>query len=444
MAILVDGATRILIQGITGREAVSMTRGALDYGARVVAGVTPGKGGRDVHGVPVFDSVRQAIETVGRMDVSMVSVPAHGARDAVFEAAEAGIPLVVVTTERIPRRDVAEFLAYAAQHGCRVIGPNTLGLIAPGKTKVGSIGGPVEDTRRVYVPGPVGILSRSGGMTTEIASLLALHGLGQSTCISIGGDPLVGSSFADLYALFEADPGTGVVVMYTEPGGSMEADLADYLRRERPRTPGVVFVAGRFMDEMPGVRFGHAGTIVQGKSDSAAEKIRLLREAGLRVAEALSDIPALVREALAVGRKVPEWTAGAAEREPGAERQAPQAPSQPRAAGRAPGSGRQGGAGSDLAHAHTPGRGRFVNLDVAAGCAHAAGCRVCVDVCPVDIFAAVPTDDRTGGEWPAKVAVIGRLEDECILCGLCAEWCPEGVVEVVRLYDRPRSSSRGA
>jgi succinyl-CoA synthetase alpha subunit len=406
VAILIDAATRVLVQGITGREAVAMTRAGLDYGARLVAGVTPGKGGQEVHGVPVFDTVRRALAAVGPIDVAVVSVPPAAARDAVFEAADAGIPLVVVSTERVPRLDVAQLLAYASRRGCRVIGPNTMGLIAPGLTKVGSVGGPAADTRRAYAPGPVGILSRSGGMTTEIASLLTLHGLGQSTAVSIGGDPLVGSTFADLFPLFEADPQTRVVVMYAEPGGTMEADLAEYVRRERPRTPCVVFVAGRFMDEMRGVRFGHAGTIVQGRADSAAEKIRLLRDAGLHVAEALSDIPAIAAGLLGLPQPIERGEIGEVGSAP-AERRG----SAPPAKGREEG-------GTDV-------RGMFVNLRVRDGCAHAAGCRVCVDVCPVDIFAPNP-----GGE----AAVRGGLEDECILCGLCAERCPERVVDVVRLY----------
>lgn len=297
MAILVGEQTRILVQGITGREAVSMVRGGLDYGARIVAGVTPGKGGQVIHGVPVFDSVRQATART-QVDVAVVSVPAAFARDAAIEAADAGIPLVVITTERLPRKDVAQVLHFAQSRKVRVIGPNCLGIISPGKTKVGSIGGPAEDTRRTFRPGPVGIMSRSGGMSAELASLINLAGFGTSTCISVGGDPLIGSPFADLYRLFDADPETKAILVYTEPGGTMEQELAEYVVRERPRTPGVVFVAGQFMDEMQGMRFGHAGTIVQGKQDSAAEKMRLLRNAGLHVAESLSEIPALIKKVL--------------------------------------------------------------------------------------------------------------------------------------------------
>lgn len=298
MSRLLATETRILIQGITGREAIGMVRSGLDYGAKIVAGVTPGKGGQEVYGVPVFDTVEQA-QAHSPVDASMISVPPMLTRDAAMEAIEAGIALVVITTERIPRRDVAQILEAAQRRGVRVVGPNSLGLIAPGMSKIGSVGGSAADTARAYSPGPVGIMSRSGGMTTEIASLLTQSGIGQSICVSMGGDPIIGSDFADLYRALDADPQTQVVVIYTEPGGSLEVRLAEYLRRARPRTPGIVFIAGRFMDEMKGVRFGHAGTIVQGPGDSAGAKAELLAGAGLTVAENLSDLPRLVGEALA-------------------------------------------------------------------------------------------------------------------------------------------------
>ncbi|MDP2952471.1 MAG: succinate--CoA ligase subunit alpha, partial [Chloroflexota bacterium] len=213
MSILVDKGTRIIIQGITGREAVSFAKDSLDYGARVVGGVTPGRKGSDVHGVPVYDCVRD-ITRQGRVDASAIAVPAAFARDAAFEAIENGIPLVVLITERLPRRDVVQVLELARMRGTRFIGPNTMGLISPGKSKVGSIGGPAEDARKAFTPGPVGIMSRSGGMTTELSNLLTEHGLGQSTAISIGGDPIIGSSYTELLPLFEADPETRAVVIF--------------------------------------------------------------------------------------------------------------------------------------------------------------------------------------------------------------------------------------
>ncbi|MGB6836603.1 MAG: succinate--CoA ligase subunit alpha [Dehalococcoidia bacterium] len=297
MSILVDESTRIIIQGITGREAATMTRDIMDYGGKVVGGVTPGRGGRDVHGVPVFDTVRQ-ITARERVDASILAVPAGFVRDAAFEAIEAGVPLLVILTERIPRRDVVQILELAHLRGSRVIGPNTMGLISPGKTKVGSVGGPAVDTRKSFVPGRVGIMSRSGGMTTELANLLTQSGLGQSTAISMGGDPIIGSTFVELLPLWEADPETEAVVIFCEPGGPMEADLAEKVGRDGSRLPIVAFIAGHFAAEMPGVRFGHAGSIVEGKADTAEEKARLMREAGIVVAEDFSQIPALVKEAM--------------------------------------------------------------------------------------------------------------------------------------------------
>ena len=305
MSILIDADTRIIVQGITGREAVSFTRDMLDYGAKVVGGVTPGRGGRDVLGVPVHDCVSQITERES-VDVSVLAVPAPALRDAAFEAIEAGIPLLVILTERVPRRDVAQVMELAALRGARVIGPNSMGLIAPGKSKVGPIGGPAEDAAKAFAPGPVGIMSRSGGMTTEIANLLTHHGLGQSTAVSMGGDPIVGCTFADLMPLWEADEDTKVVVIFGEPGGGLEGQLAEYVKTGGSRRlPIVAFIAGGFMDEMPGLRFGHAGTIVEGRADSAAEKARVLREAGVLVAEDLSMMPALVAEAMTKGTGEP-------------------------------------------------------------------------------------------------------------------------------------------
>jgi len=301
MSILIDKDTTFIIQGITGREAVNMTRECLNYGAKVVGGVTPGRKGRDVYGVPVFDTVRQITESM-HVDASVVTVPPAFSADAALEAIDAGIKLIVIVTERMPRGETAQVIEFADTHGARVIGPNCLGVISPGKSKVGGVGGPAEDTRKAYMPGPVGIMSRSGGMTTEIASTLTAAGLGQSTAISIGGDPIIGNTYADLMPLFEADLETRAIVVYSEPGGTMEAQLATYLQEHKSRLPVVAFMAGRFMDEMPGMRFGHAGTIVEGKADTSVEKIRRMREAGIAVAEEVSQIPTLVRERLRNGR----------------------------------------------------------------------------------------------------------------------------------------------
>jgi len=300
MSILIDAQTTFIVQGITGREAVNLTRECLDYaaGAKIVAGVTPGRRGREVHGVPVFDTVAQAVEHHGgAIDGSVVTVPTAFTRDAVFEALENGIKLIVIVTERIPRRDVAAMVELAALRGARIIGPNCLGIIVPDVIKMGGIGGPAKNAAQAYTPGPVGVISRSGGMTTEMSSTLSAAGLGQSTAVSIGGDAIIGSTYAELMPLFAADEQTRGIVIYTEPGGRMEAELASWVLagEERERLPIVAFMAGRFMDEMPGMSFGHAGTIVEGKEDTASEKIARLAHAGIDVAERIEDIPGMIR-----------------------------------------------------------------------------------------------------------------------------------------------------
>ncbi|HEY6395965.1 MAG TPA: CoA-binding protein [Solirubrobacteraceae bacterium] len=301
MSILIDEHTTFIVQGITGREAVNLTRECLDYGkgAKIVGGVTPGRLGRDVHGVPVFDTVAQAGEHHGGpIDGSVVTVPPAFTKDAVCEALENGIRLVVIVTERIPRRDVAEMVELASEREARIIGPNCLGIIVPDVIKMGGIGGPAKDAAKSYMPGPVGVISRSGGMTTEISSTLTAAGLGQSTAVSAGGDAIIGSTYAELMPLFEVDAQTQAIVIYTEPGGRMEADLSRWVTDNDSRLPIVAFMAGRFMDEMPGMSFGHAGTIVEGKADTASEKIARLTEAGITVAEEIAAIPQIIREKL--------------------------------------------------------------------------------------------------------------------------------------------------
>ena len=302
MSILLNDQFTFIVQGITGREAVNLTRECLDYGSKIVGGVTPGRKGREVHGVPVFDTVAQVVEHNGGEvpDGSVVTVPPAFTKDAVFEAIQGGIGLVVVVTERIPRRDVAQMVELAGMHGARIIGPNCLGLVAPGVAKMGGIGGPARNTEQAYQSGQVGVMSRSGGMTTEISSTLTAAGLGVSTAISIGGDPIIGSTYAELMPLFEADEQTQAIVIYTEPGGRMEAQLAEWVKENDSRLPIIAFMAGRFMDEeeMKGMSFGHAGTIVEGKEDTAAEKIARLEAAGIPVVERIDGIPDAVKAKL--------------------------------------------------------------------------------------------------------------------------------------------------
>ncbi|MBC8341522.1 MAG: CoA-binding protein [Proteobacteria bacterium] len=299
MSILINKDTSFIIQGITGREAVSLTRANLEYGANIIGGVTPGRAGRDIYGVTVFDCVRDVVEAKGQPEGSIVSVPPKFTKDAVFEALENGIKIIVIVTENIPRKEVAQMVELANLRGARIIGPNCLGLISPGEAKMGGVGGPVANTRQAYTKGNIGVMSRSGGMTTEIASTLTAAGLGQSTCVSIGGDAIVGTTYSELMPFFEADPETHAIAIYSEPGGRMEAELAEWVKVNNSRLPIVAFMAGRFMDEMQGMRFGHAGTIVEGKEDTTADKIERMEAAGISVAERIEEIPDLIRKRLA-------------------------------------------------------------------------------------------------------------------------------------------------
>jgi len=297
VAILADENTRVIVQGITGREAATFTKDMINYGTKVVAGVTPGKRGQEVHGVPVYDTVRQAVQNHSA-DATVISVPPALVKGAALEALENGIKLLVIISERVPRKDTVEILEVAKERNARVIGPNTLGLISPHRVKLGMAGGPVDDVKKAYMPGVVGIASRSGGMTTEIANLLTTNGIGQSTCIGIGGDPIVGSNFLDLVPLFAEDPETKVVVLFCEPGGSIEEKLSEWVIEEKITLPIIAFVAGRFVDNMPGVRFGHAATIVEGDKGTARGKIAMFQKAGIRVAESFSDIVSIAKEYL--------------------------------------------------------------------------------------------------------------------------------------------------
>ena len=300
MSILIDADTQILIQGITGREAQFLTKESLDYGARIVAGVTPGKGGQEVYGVPVYDCMKRAKED-HKFEDSLISVPPLAVRDAAFEAIEHGVKLLVINTERVPRKDVCELLAFAEEKGTQVVGPNSLGIISPGKSKLGGIGGSSRNTLSTFKPGPVGLISRSGGMTAEIANLLTQHGIGQSSCVSIGGDPLIGSGFVDIFRLFQSDPATLAVTMFCEPGGRLEEDFEDFYSAQASPKPVVAFVAGKFVDRIPGTRFGHAAVIVEADRGTTTKKTEMLRSAGVHVADRLSDIPKVLRELLKNG-----------------------------------------------------------------------------------------------------------------------------------------------
>jgi succinyl-CoA synthetase alpha subunit len=286
---LIGKDSKILVQGITGREASAMCADMLAYGTRICAGVTPGKGGQFVHDVPVYDTVKEAQDRHA-CDVSIISVPASAVFDAATEAITHGIKLLVIMSERVPRLDTARIIALGRNSGCTVIGPNTLGLIRPGVAKLGTIGGRVDNVRQSFTPGRVAILSRSGGMTTEISSFLTSKGIGQSIAVGVGGDPLIGADFCDLLHVLESDETTDSVVIYGEPGGTAEERLADRLRQRPSRLRINAFLSGRFVDEMEGIRFGHAAVIVEGGRGSVRGKTAALREAGVFVADKFDDI----------------------------------------------------------------------------------------------------------------------------------------------------------
>ena len=274
MSILVDQDTRLLVQGITGREGEFHARQMLEYGTKVVGGVTPGRGGQEVAGVPVFDTVSQAVKQTGA-NASIIYVPAPFAADAILEAADAGIALVVCITEGIPVLDMVKVVAHLKHGSTRLIGPNCPGLISPGKAKVGIMAG------HIHTPGSVGIVSRSGTLTYEIVTAMTAHGIGQSSVVGIGGDPINGTSFVDCLRLFQADPETKAIALVGEIGGTDEEAAAAFAR-EHVDKPIVGFIAG--LTAPPGKRMGHAGAIITGGTGSAQDKIRALESAGIEVA----------------------------------------------------------------------------------------------------------------------------------------------------------------
>lgn len=288
MSILIGQDTRVLVQGITGQEGRFHTQQMLEYGTRIVAGVTPGKGGQDVEGVPVYDTVVDAVNATGA-NASILFVPPPFSADAILEAAEAGIRLIVCLTEGIPVNDMFAVRKVLDSAGVQLIGPNTPGLISPGRCKLGVMAG------YIHQPGPVGILSRSGTLTYEVVHQLTSLGIGQSTCVGIGGDPIIGLSFVELLPMLEADPDTQGIVLIGEIGGSAEEDAASLISEQIDK-PVVAFVAGRTAP--PGRRMGHAGAIISGGAGTAAAKIRALLDAGVSVVETPADIGQTMAERL--------------------------------------------------------------------------------------------------------------------------------------------------
>lgn len=287
MSILVDEQTKVVVQGITGGEGTFHTKQMLEYGTRIVAGVTPGKGGTACEGVPVFNTVRDGVRDTGA-NASVIFVPPPFAADAVMEAAEAGIELIVCLTEGIPTLDMVMVRQYLKGRNTALIGPNTPGVISPGRCKIGVMAG------YIHRPGTVGIISRSGTLTYEVVDQLTKLGLGQSTCLGIGGDPIVGLSFVDLLERFEKDPGTEAVVMIGEIGGTQEEEAAAFFREQMTK-PVVAFIAG--VSAPPERRMGHAGAIVTRGVGGAAAKIKALEEAGISVVRSPSEVGITVKEA---------------------------------------------------------------------------------------------------------------------------------------------------
>ena len=289
MGVFINKSTRVIVQGITGAQGSFHTRLMLEYGTKIVAGMTPGKGGTRFQGVPVYDTVQEAKDASGA-DASIIFVPAPFAADAAFEALDAGLRTIAIITEHIPIRDAVQVMHRAKQVGAVIIGPNTPGILTVGECKLGIM--PVH----VFRQGAVGLASRSGTLTYEIAAGLSMRGLGQSTCIGLGGDPIVGLSFIDVLKEFERDEQTKGVVLIGEIGGNFEELAAEYIATERYSKPVVAFVAGRTAP--PGRRMGHAGAIVMGSSGTAASKIQAFKDAGVPVADKPSDVAARLAEKL--------------------------------------------------------------------------------------------------------------------------------------------------
>jgi succinyl-CoA synthetase alpha subunit len=296
MSILVDETLAVAVQGITGREGMARARLMMDYGTRVVAGCTPGKGGQEALGVPVYDTMAECVEERGSIDASVVFVPAPLVKDAALEAIAAGVPLVVLVPDRVPIWDVMTIARAAESAGARFVGPNTLGLLSPGRAVLGMMGGRAEAARQWFRKGPVGVTSRSGGITSSIAYYLSRAGVGLSSIVHVGGDPVIGTPHPDVVRLFQDDPDTEAIVLFGEIGGTQEERVADLIEEGVVTKPVVAFIGGKAAKE--GTRFSHAGAIVEGGRGTHEGKVRRLREVGAVVVDSFGDLPRAARRAL--------------------------------------------------------------------------------------------------------------------------------------------------
>jgi succinyl-CoA synthetase alpha subunit len=296
MAILIDHTKRVLVQGITGREGIIRTRLMRAYGTRIVAGVTPGRGGQMVQDVPVFDTVCEAWEHAGPIDVSVLFIPAPLVKSAALEAIAAGVKLLVIVPDRVPIYDVLEIVDAAQRAGAQFVGPNTLGVLSPDQGVLGMIGGRAASAREWFFPGPVGVTSRSGGITTSIAYYLGQAGIGTSTIVHVGGDPIVGLPHPSAMRLFERDPQTKAIVMFGEIGTSQEEQVADLITTGELTKPVIAYIGGKGAKR--GTRFSHAGAIIEGEHGTHEGKVARLRAAGATVVDSFADIPQITRQVL--------------------------------------------------------------------------------------------------------------------------------------------------
>lgn len=295
MSILINQKTVCLIQGITGKEGTRVAIDMMAYGTKVVAGVTPGKGGQAVEGVPVYNSVSEALELHQDVNTTGVYVPPFAVLNAVKEALQNNIKLIHIITEHVPIKDTAEIIALAKKTEATIVGPSSIGIISPGKAKVGSIGG--ADADRAFAPGKIGVISKSGGMASEVSWLLKKAGFGQSTVVGIGGDILIGSTFSDLLPQFGGDPETEAVVLVGEFGGTYEEEAAAYIQKTKFSKPVVAFISGLFAESLPqGVALGHAGAIIEGDKGTRKTKVAALEAAGVKIAQIPTEIPQLLKQ----------------------------------------------------------------------------------------------------------------------------------------------------